>query len=285
MPFNGAGLYAAPSADFPAVSNTLIESTKFNNVINDIATGLSTCIAKDGQTTITANLPMAGFKHTGVTAASGKNSRTEYTSGGTVQDGTLMWAGDAGGTANALTLTLTPAITAYTTPQIIFFKATETNTGAATVVVSGLSAKTIQKNGAALVSNDILDGKIYGLIYDGTQFQLLSVQQAPAGNQTQTLTDGANIAFDVGKGKIAKVTLGGNRTFDNMTNLKAGDHGFFDVIQDATGSRTITWGASYVHVLGAAPTLSTTAGARDRFYWSTFDGTVVDLVLAKGMDA
>lgn len=61
MPFNGAGVYSPPGADFPAVAGTLIESTKFNNVINDIATALSTCLTKDGQTTVTANIPGSNF--------------------------------------------------------------------------------------------------------------------------------------------------------------------------------------------------------------------------------
>jgi PPE-repeat protein len=37
-----------------------------NQLNTDIATGLSTCITKDGQTTPTANIPMGGFRHTGV---------------------------------------------------------------------------------------------------------------------------------------------------------------------------------------------------------------------------
>lgn len=61
MPFNGAGVYSPPAADFPAVANTLIESAHFNNVINDIAVGLSNCVTKDGQQTITANIPFNGF--------------------------------------------------------------------------------------------------------------------------------------------------------------------------------------------------------------------------------
>ena len=55
MPFNGSGLYTAPGASFPAVTGETISSTKYNAVINDIATGLTTCITKDGQTTITSN--------------------------------------------------------------------------------------------------------------------------------------------------------------------------------------------------------------------------------------
>lgn len=61
MPYNGSGSYAPPAADFPAVSLTLIQASKFNNIMNDVSTALSTAITKDGQTTITANIPFAGF--------------------------------------------------------------------------------------------------------------------------------------------------------------------------------------------------------------------------------
>lgn len=79
MPFNGSGSFSPPGASFPAVSNTLIEAAKFNAVINDIATnGLSNCVTKNGQTTITANLPMAGFKFTGLGAGSADGDSLRY---------------------------------------------------------------------------------------------------------------------------------------------------------------------------------------------------------------
>src|SRR6267143_81974 len=73
MPFNGAGVYVPPGADFPAVTQTVISSTHYNNVINDIATGLSLCLTKDGQQTVTANIPFGGFRATnvGITAIAG----------------------------------------------------------------------------------------------------------------------------------------------------------------------------------------------------------------------
>lgn len=49
MPYNGAGVYAPPAADFPVVANTLIQATKFNNTINDISTALSSVVTRDGQ--------------------------------------------------------------------------------------------------------------------------------------------------------------------------------------------------------------------------------------------
>src|SRR4051812_7574596 len=115
MPYNGAGVFTASAADFPAVSGTLIQSTKFNNVINDIATGLTTALTKDGQTTPTANLPMGGFKHLVVADGSLRN---QYAAVGQVQDSAPIWAGVAGGTADALTLSLTPVLSGYTPGQV-----------------------------------------------------------------------------------------------------------------------------------------------------------------------
>lgn len=78
-PFNGGGSFSPPAASFPAVASTLIEAVKFNAVINDIATnGLSNCITKDGQTTPTANIPMAGNKLTGLGAATTNGDAVRY---------------------------------------------------------------------------------------------------------------------------------------------------------------------------------------------------------------
>ncbi len=66
MPFNGAGVYSPPGADFPAVTQTVISSTHYNNIVTDIATALSLCLTKDGQQTATANIPFGGFRATNV---------------------------------------------------------------------------------------------------------------------------------------------------------------------------------------------------------------------------
>lgn len=81
-----------------------------------------------------------------------------------------------GGTGNAITLTNSPAVSALANGLRLTFKATNTNTGATTVAVDGLTAKNIYKllDGAltALVAGDIISGGIYEIIYDGTQFQI-----------------------------------------------------------------------------------------------------------------
>ena len=66
MSFNGAGVFAINTAGQPVVSGTTISDTVFNALTADLASGLSTCITKDGQQTVTANIPFSGYKLTGV---------------------------------------------------------------------------------------------------------------------------------------------------------------------------------------------------------------------------
>ena len=223
MPYNGSGSFSAPSSSFPASAGALIESAKYNNVVNDIASGLSNAITKDGQTAVTANLPMAGFKHTNVGDAV---TRTDYASAKQVQDSSMLYAGTAAGTADAITLTLTPAIAAYAAGQSFLYKSgASANTGAMTVNINGAGAKAIQINGAALVSGDHPAGKFMRITYDGTAFQLERIgsavhvygTQTIAGDKTFTgLTQitGTTSATVIGVGFIGEAT---------ETNVEAGD--------------------------------------------------------------
>jgi hypothetical protein len=79
-----------------------------------------------------------------------------------------------------------------------------------------------------------------------------------------TLTDGATITPDFATNNNFTVTLGGNRTMANPSNLQAGQSGSIFIVQDATGSRTLSWGSYWDFVGGTAPTLTTTANAVDR---------------------
>lgn len=65
MAFNGSGVFSLVSGN-PVVTGTVISSTWANNTLSDIANGLTDCITKDGQSTPTANIPMATFKITGL---------------------------------------------------------------------------------------------------------------------------------------------------------------------------------------------------------------------------
>lgn len=77
------------------------------------------------------------------------------------------------------------------------------------------------------------------------------------------LTDGATITPDFGVANNFSVTLGGNRTLANPTNLTAGQSGVIVITQDGTGSRTLAYGSYFKFPTGTAPTLTTTANAVD----------------------
>lgn len=97
-----------------------------------------------------------------------------------------------------------------------------------------------------------------------------------------TLTDAATVAWDVSVAQVAKVTLGGNRTFGAPTNQVAGAFYGLLVIQDGTGSRTGAWNSVFKFPTATAPTLTTTANAKDFFVFRS-DGTNMNLV-GKSMD-
>lgn len=80
--------------------------------------------------------------------------------------------GDSSGT-DTYTSTVDPIAFAYTTGMVVRIKFGNANTGAATLNVSDLGAKSIKKNGSvALSAGDIKAGAIYTLVYDGTNFQI-----------------------------------------------------------------------------------------------------------------
>lgn len=101
------------------------------------------------------------------------------------------------------------------------------------------------------------------------EFRANSAERGLATNEvwsaatTVTLTDAATITLDFSAFLNAKVTLGGNRTLA-ISNGKVGQGGLIEVFQDGTGSRTLSYTAgSFVFASGNAPTLTTTASARD----------------------
>ena len=107
---------------------------------------------------------------------------------------------------------------------------------------------------------------------------------ARAYNPITTLTDAASIAVDFALGNNFLVTIGGNRTLAAPSNAVAGQTGQIYVIQDSTGSRTLSYNSVYQFVSGAAPTLSTGAADVDILVYSTRSATTIDAALLKNFD-
>ena len=93
-----------------------------------------------------------------------------------------------------------------------------------------------------------------------------------------TLTDGATITPNFADNTVFTVTLEGNRTMANPTNMVVGQTGSIFIAQDATGSRTLAWGAYWDFIGGTAPTLSTTASAVDRVDFIVRSATSIQTV-------
>ena len=134
-----------------------------------------------------------------------------------------------------------------------------------------------KKNVSALLETDQVVTNVTAVTYantvvDNSLLSLYAPRNSPtftgtiddsqAATRSQTLTDGATIAWNTTLGTVATVTLGGNRTISNPTNLRVGTY-MLIVKQDATGSRTLTWGTAYKFPAGVKPTLTTTANAID----------------------
>jgi hypothetical protein len=275
MSFNGNGVFVINTAGQPVVPSTVISSTTFNTLTADLANGLTNTITKDGQSTPTANIPMGAFRLTNLGAGI---VATDAAQVGQIQAGTTSYISVTG--SDTIVGGLIPTLAAYSAGNTFSFVAAGSNTGAVTLNIDGLGAKAVTRDGSiALVANDITSGKMVTVVYDGTRFQLINANSyqvirvtGTGYSPTITLTDGATLNWDTSLGQVAQVTLGGNRTFAAPTNLVNG--GFYSllIIQDGTGSRTISWNAVFDFTGGTAPTLSTAAGAKDIITWRS-DGT------------
>ena len=91
-------------------------------------------------------------------------------------------------------------------------------------------------------------------------------------NGETALTDGTTINWTVNTSPVAKVTLGGNRTIAAPSGGATGQFVSLLIIQDGTGSRTVTWNAVYEFASDTAPTLTTTADKGDLFVFR-YNGT------------
>jgi len=109
------------------------------------------------------------------------------------------------------------------------------------------------------------------VVHDGSQaggFAVANLKTAQEFTATQnfnatTLSDGATVAWNASANQVTSVTLGGNRTLGAASNQIDGGVYVISIIQDGTGSRTLAFNSNYKFVNGAAPTVSTTANARD----------------------
>ena len=126
----------------------------------------------------------------------------------------------------------------------------------------------IQGNTSAVVTDTGSDGRLVVTTEGTERFRIGSNGLVTVKNgavaEIGTLTDAATITPDFSANCNFTVTLGGNRTMGNPTNITAGQTGSIFIVQDGSGNRTLTWNSYWDFVGGTAPVLSTASGAIDR---------------------
>ncbi len=116
------------------------------------------------------------------------------------------------------------------------------------------------------------------------QGSLIVGTSSRAYNPILTLTDAASITSDFAKGNNFLVTIGGNRTLAAPSNAVAGQSGSIYIIQDGSGSRTLSYNTVWQFVSATVPTLSTGAGDVDMLVYMARSASTIDAVLLKNFD-
>lgn len=134
--------------------------------------------------------------------------------------------------------------------------------------LSGLTTATTRTytlpdaSGTVLLNGDI-GSTVQAYDADTAKTDVAQEYTAQQNIDSGSLTDAASISWNLNTHQVASVTLAGNRTLANPTNMKDGGSYRIIIRQDATGNRTLAYGSAYLFVTGVTPTLSTDANAVD----------------------
>ena len=131
-------------------------------------------------------------------------------------------------------------------------------------VKEGSSLVSTQANLTGYAQDSDIGSTIQAFDADTAKTDVAQTFSAAQRGTITTLTDGATVTPDFAASNNYVLTLGGNRTIANPTNLTAGQSGSIFLVQEGTGSRTAAWGSYWDFAGGTAPTLTTTAAAVDR---------------------
>lgn len=149
-----------------------------------------------------------------------------------------------------------------------FLTRTGSNTYAQRTITAGSGISVTNGNGVSGNPTIAADLATVADVRAGTDTaKPLGVKNSMDAEASVTLTDAATIAFDMSTGINFDVTLGGNRTMGQPSNILINKQGRLRVKQDGTGSRTLSWHADYEFGSSTAPTLSTAANAEDVLYY------------------
>lgn len=211
---------------------TLNNVTAVNVTISSVSTAITAAQGGTGQTSLTANNVIIGNGTGSVTFVAPGTAGNVLSSNGTT------WVSTAAASSGfPITLGNTSIAASSTTTAVGNLTINNANVASGLVNASNVTSTTTMSA-------------------SGNAFMTIA-----------TLTDGATITPNFGANNNFTVTLGGNRTLANATNLTAGQSGVIYVVQDATGGRTLSYGTMWKFPSNTAPTLSTAANAVDALFY------------------
>jgi len=288
MSYNGSGTFNINTTGQPVVAGTVISSSAFNSLTNDLATGLTTAITKDGQTTTTARITFAqGFTSSLVTDSSSVSTGSIITAGG-VGIAKALFVGTTANVAGAVTLQSTLAITgvvtltaqpilsSLTASKPVFTDASKglvstgtlgsdqggtgvANNAASTITISGNFGTTLTVTATTAITLPTT-GTLATLAGSET-FTNKTLTNPTVTNYVESVVaignSGTTQTLSLTSGTVQTVTMTGNCTF-TMPTATAGKSFILIATQDGTGSRTAVF-TSVKFAGGVAPTLTTTA--------------------------
>jgi hypothetical protein len=240
MSYNGSGTFVINTTGQPVVGGTIISSATFNALTADLATGLTTALTKDGQTTTTARILFAqGINSTLVTDASSVSTGSIFTAGGV-------------GIAKKL------------------YVGTDLNIGGG-ILITGLTASSAVATDASKnlvsVTNTGTGSNVLATTPTLTNPTVTNYVETPYSANSSTA-----ITLDLANGTVQIITLTGNCVYTFPTPV-AGKSFLLIHLQDATGSRTVTWPSTVDWPSATAPTLTATALKGDKFVFTAISGT------------
>lgn len=291
MSYNGSGTFQINTTGQPVVTGTVISATAFNSLTADLATGLSTAITKDGQTTTTARIPFSqGISSTLTTDATSTASGSIITAGG-VGIAKALWVGGLANFASTITyggVTLTAAVTGTgkmvldTSPTLVtpvLGVATATSINKLAVTAPATSATLAVADGATLATSGAYSLTLTATAASNVTFPTTGTLATLAGSEAltnktitnPTVTNYVESVVSIGNsstsqtlsltnGTVQTVTMTGNCTF-TMPTATAGKS-FVLIVSTGAGSYTGTF-TSVKWPSNTAPTLTTTASRWD----------------------
>ena len=202
---------------------TPILASKFQQLIQtDIKSGFDNCLTRDGAGKPSANLNFNGYKITNLANAEVANDALTL---GQAQQGLSNYAADTSNTANAITITLTPSITAYTVGQRFYFKVANTNTlSEVSFSANGLNVCRVQMDGS---DNLVPSSLKQNCMYEGIYYETGNTAEATyAGRRLQVLSQASDLAATLNHNQITNCILSapnGVATYASLTITLAKD--------------------------------------------------------------